>query len=145
MQMLHLPKLASWHGVLVPSRQIPLWLPWGALTATLLIALVAAGLSFLGESTVQRQDGVSTRVVARVISHINEWNPQADPLITLPGGVQAKASNVYGIDINGMRYFYQLTRGSSFDPLRVGTAEDYEVVAVVDAGTPWEVLIYRLR
>jgi hypothetical protein len=57
--------------------------------------------------------------------------------------VQAKASNVYGIEIGGARYYYQLTRASSFDPLRAGTARDYEVIAVIDAGTMRSVFIER--
>ena len=147
--MVHLPKIAPWHGVLVPPRQLPLWIPLGALAGALLLAVaVNVGLALRGDAAPRGQNGSPAPVVAQVMSYVNDWNPQRDPLITLPGGVQAKASNVYGVDIGGLRYFYQLTHSSSFDPLRTGTAEeeeDYDVVAVIDANTPWEVLIYRLR
>lgn len=145
--MVHLPKIVLWHGTLVLPRPVPLWLPLALLSGTLLVLAVAvnAGLAVMGESSTRNESGSYSVVAAQVLGYVNEWNPQRDPLVTLLGGVQAKASNVYGVDVGGVRYYYQLTRNSSFDPLRAGTARDYEVVAVVDAGTQWEVLIYRLK
>ena len=64
-------------------------------------------------------------------------------LVTLSNGAQAKSSNVHGVEFGGQRYYYQLTRQASFDPLRLGAIHDYAIVTVVDAGTPWEVLIYH--
>ena len=86
-------------------------------------------------------------VVERVLPFVNEWRQSEDPLVTLPEGVQAKASNVNGIEIAGVRYYYQLTHQMSFDPLRRGllTREQVTIVGVVDPDTANEVTVYRLR
>jgi hypothetical protein len=76
--------------------------------------------------------------------YVNNWDPERDPLVTFADGVQAKRSNVEGVVVNRERYFYQLTRESSFDPLRLGLVTAYTTVAVVDEGTQWEVLIYTV-
>ena len=145
--VVQLPKISLLHGVVVLPRPVPVWVPVVVATGSLLaLALtLSAVVSLIGTSGVASQTASYSPVVTQVMSYVNEWSPQRDPFVTLPGGVQAKASNVYGIEVNGERYYYQMTRDTSFDPLRAGKAGDYEVVAVIDAGTPWEVLVYRLR
>ncbi len=88
--------------------------------------------------------GEANGTVVQVMGYVNQWDPARDPLVTLPDGSEAKASNVYGIEIGGVHYHYQLTHHLSFDPVRLGVVTDYEVVALVDAGTLWEVLIYTV-
>lgn len=121
---------------------MPLWLSAWALL--LLMGIVGAGLLVREEVDASHGSkyGVNAPVVYQVLRYLDEWDAPRDPLVTLPNGAQAKASNVYGIDVGGVRYYYQLTRGSSFDPLRLGRLSGYKTVATIDAGTPWEVLIY---
>ena len=121
---------------------LPTWLPAWALL--LLIGIVSAGLLVREEVDASHGSkyGVYASVVYQVLRYLDEWDALRDPLVTLPNGAQAKASNVYGIEVGGVRYYYQLTRGSSFDPLRLGRLSGHKTVATIDAGTPWEVLIY---
>ncbi len=142
--MVHLPKLALPHGhaIFFPARTIPLWFPVALALLSLAAAAVATqvvlGRSLTFDSSARGLGGLE----AVVLRYVNEWSESSDPLVTLTDGRQAKYSNVYGIDVGGTRYFYQLTRQDSFDPLRRGALRDYETVAVLDAGTMWEVLIY---
>ena len=121
---------------------LPLWLPAWALL--LLIGIVSAGLLVREEVDASHGSkyGVYAPVVYQVLRYLDEWDALRDPLVTLPNGAKAKASNVYGIEVGGVRYYYQLTRGNSFDPLRLGRLSGHKTVATIDAGTPWEVLIY---
>lgn len=143
MTVVHLPKITLLHGHLVVPRTVPVWLPLALATTTLVVvaALVNSGIALMSGSAAPAY----APVTAQVMTYVNEWNPQRDPLVTLPGGVQAKSTNVYGVEVGDVRYYYQMTQSSSFDPLRSGKVSAYEVIAVVDAGTPWEVLVYRLR
>ena len=121
---------------------LPTWLPAWALL--LLIGIVSAGLLVREEVDASHGSkyGVYAPVVYQVLRYLDEWDILRDPLVTLPNGAQAKASNVYGIEVGGVRYYYQLTRGNSSDPLRLGRLSGHKTVATIDAGTPWEVLIY---
>jgi hypothetical protein len=84
------------------------------------------------------------QVVQAVTSYINQWQPQADPLMTVAGVGQVKSSNVDGVEIEGRRYYYRMVGAASFDPVSQGAAERYTTVAVLDPGTEWEVQIYHL-
>jgi len=121
---------------------LPTWLSAWALL--LWIGIVDAGLLVREkvDASYGTKYGVYTPVVPQVLRYLDEWDTLRDPLVTLPNGAQAKASNVYGIEVGGVRYYYQLTRGSSFDPLRLGRLSGYKTIATIDVGTPWEVLIY---
>ena len=83
-------------------------------------------------------------IVSSVTSYINEWTPERDPLVTVPGVGEVKASNLHGVEVAGQRYYYRVLGGASFDPLSAGQAGRYETVAVLDQGTPWEVQIYQI-
>lgn len=84
------------------------------------------------------------QIVSSVSTFINDWQPETDPLLTVPGVGQVKASNLQGVDVGGQRYYYRMVGAASFDPVSQGQASHYETVAVLDAGTEWEVQIYRL-
>ena len=104
------------------------------------VLLLAGPLSFLRPA-----DGPSPAQVAGLVrQHAAEWNPARDPLITVAGGVQVKSSNVHGVEIGNVRYYYHFTRTFSFDPLARGEVQDYAVVAVLDPGGPFEAEVYRL-
>lgn len=77
-------------------------------------------------------------------SYIGEWQPLADPLVTLENGTQVKSSNVKGFEIDGVRYYYRLVHGFSADPVSRGQVKDYQVVVVINSGTEWETEIYRV-
>lgn len=79
-----------------------------------------------------------------VRQYLGEWQPLADPLVTLENGIQVKSSNVNGIEIEGVRYYYRPVRGFSADPVTRGQVKDYQVVLVLDAGTQWETEVYRV-
>lgn len=83
-------------------------------------------------------------IVSSLTSYINEWTPERDPLVTVPGVGEVKASNLQGVEVAGQRYYYRVLGGASFDPLSAGQAGRYETVAVLDQGTPWEVQIYQI-
>lgn len=145
--MVHLPKITLFQGHLVLPGPFPVWVRAAFGTAALVLTafILSAGILLLRDGTASAQTSSYAFATTNIMGYVNEWSPDRDPLVTLPGGVQAKSSNVYGVEVGGVRYFYQLTQSSSFDPLRAGKVSDYETIAVVDGGTPWEVLIYRLR
>lgn len=114
-----------------------------AATLTFLGLLVnASPLSLLSETSLGPSLGEITETVRRYAS---EWNPLVDPLLTLDNGVQVKASNARGIEIDGATYYYRFIHTFSFDPLSRGQAAEVVPVATLDAGTQWEVQVYRLK
>lgn len=84
------------------------------------------------------------RVTSVVRQHAGEWQPLTDPLVTVAEGVQVKSSNVYGVEIDNVRYYYHFTHGFSFDPVARGDVEKYSVVTVLNPGGPFETEVYRL-
>lgn len=76
------------------GASLPLWLSAWALL--LLMGIVSAGLLVREEvdASYGTRYGVYTPVVAQVVMYLDEWDPLRDPLVTLPNGAQAKASNV---------------------------------------------------
>lgn len=80
-----------------------------------------------------------------ILWYLDTWREDDDPLVTLPQGAQAKASNYYGVEVGGARYYYQVTHHVSFDPWRLGRVADYEVVSVLSPHSPDEVIIYRIK
>ncbi len=71
---------------------------------------------------------------------------RADPLVQLDEFVWVKASNYYGVEVNGRRYYYRLSPHASFDPLSRGVVnlEEVRVWKVIrDAG--FTVTIYTLQ
>lgn len=133
------------HAVPVPARLAPLWIPLALAMVSLGAAALAAQLAIGQPLALGTGDAPATSVQQFVMRFVNDWSPDRDPLVTVRNGAHAKTSNVYGVEFQGTRYYYQLTRQASFDPLRLGSIRDYEVVALVDAGTPWEVMIYRAK
>ncbi len=101
--------------------------------------LMAAGpLSFLQPST------TSAGYVGSVVrQHAGQWEPAADPLVSV-GDVQVKSSNVYGVDIDNVRYYYHFTQTFSYDPLGRGEEHPYRLVMVLDPGGPFEAEVYRI-
>ena len=145
--MLHWSSLSHpnhWHRTHLPRYF------WRAAALVLAIMTLGIGLtlSFLSSadsiSKVQRTQA-QINVADTLQSYIATWRQQDDPLVTLPDGVQAKSSNVNGVEIGGTRYYYQLTHHVSFDPLRLGKLTNYEVVSVVSPNSPDETIIYRAK
>lgn len=155
--MLHIPRLHlhSPMSVLRASLHAPVHGLPHALQLPLAFALAAAGaLSLFGvlvqigpfTSLATSPVGPAPAQVSNVIiDYLNRWQPALDPLLTLSNGVQVKTSNYYGVEIEGVRYYYRLLNTYSADPLTRGDAKDYLSVAVLDPGTQWEVEVYRLK
>lgn len=81
---------------------------------------------------------------AAVRRYLDLWQPLTDPLVAVGDGLMAKSSNVDGFDMGGVRYYYRLLHGASYDPISTGRASTRTVVGVLDQETPWAVEIYRL-
>lgn len=140
--MVHFPR-ASVHLDL--HRHWLMWALAAAGTASLILALTYTSLASIQtrSSTIKAP---SQAVLDAILRYVNEWQKEKDPLITLLNGAQVKSSNVYGVEIEGTKYFYRLSNSASFDPLSQGDELDkYEVITVIDSDTPWEVQIYRTR
>ena len=101
-----------------------------------------------GDRGRQPADGQAS-AVARVVSvlrpYIDTWRPDEDPLVPVGSEVQVKRSNMSGIEVDGVRYYYRLMHSFNYDPKSRGGAGEYVPLTVLDAGTPWEVEIYRSR
>lgn len=126
-------------------RQFLIWALAVASAASLALAVTYMSLVYTqGRSLKMRAP--SQAVIDSVLRYANEWQKDKDPLITIPDGAEIKSSNLYGVEIEGMRYYYRLSNSASFDPLSQGDdPAKYEVITVIDPDTPWEVQIYRPR
>jgi len=138
------------HGAEHPSLPFPraedngalkLWLY--ALTCILVLLLALIVSSAHVESQSSNDVGVAL-VQLEVLSYTDSWNPEKDPLVAVQGDSMAKRSNVEGVVVDGVRYYYRMPNGPSFDPVSLGKAKDFKVLSVMDTGTPWEVVIYHL-
>ena len=112
-----------------------------------LTALVAgmalASLAAVVLAAPQPAAAPTTQIVATVQSAADRWQPESDPLVQTAAGVEAKTSNVQGVDVDGSRYYYRMVHGASFDPKSRGELGRFETVTTLDAGTPFELEIYR--
>lgn len=138
-----------------PHLHVPIAAIPGALALPVALSgVAAAGIAVLGFLVTVGPLALLTeapvapsthQITATVTKYLNEWQPLVDPLVTLEGHVQVKSSNVYGIEIEGERYYYRFRNSFSYDPVSRGQAKDHSTVAVLDQGTQWEVEVYRLR
>lgn len=90
------------------------------------------------------QQVVAGQVATLVGTYMEQWDPEKDPLVELPNGMQAKSSNVYGVEFLGNRYFYRPRHHASYDPVSMGKAPKPIVVAVLYQGTEWETEVYMV-
>lgn len=112
-----------------------------AISVALLAGLLALAVS-------SKQSPVSDNVAevrSKVASFANSWSPERDTLVSVGNGVAVKESSVNGIIIGSTRYYYKTPSDGGYDPVSRGAAKDYKVVSVLDPGTPWELIIYRLN
>ena len=86
----------------------------------------------------------SASIQTRVLSFAETWQPDVDPLVEVRNHTMAKRSNANGVIMDGTRYYYMMPNAPSYDPITLGVAKEYEVISVVNPGTHWEVVIYRL-
>jgi len=71
---------------------------------------------------------------------------RVDSLVQLDEFVWVKASNYHGVEVNGRRYYYQLSPHASFDPLSRGVVDPQQVrvwKVIRDAG--FTITIYTLQ
>jgi len=140
LRRMHVPGhlAAPWHALHVPVMLA------GVLTAGFAITGAVAAALPMASLVAPAFSPSMARVTSVVRQHVNEWQPAVDPLLIMDNGLQAKASNVNGIEIGGTRYYYRVRNSVSFDPVSLGTAQAARVVAVLDQGTHWETEIYKL-
>lgn len=105
------------------------------------VSLASGPLSFIPRAAAEPSEA---RVASVVRQHAAQWQPLADPLVTVAEGVQVKSSNVYGIEVDRVRYYYHFTNTFSYDPIARGEAGNYSLVTVIEPGSPFEVEVYRL-
>lgn len=68
-----------------------------------------------------------------------------DPLIELSSGVEARASNLRGIQYQGQIYYYYYEGQPNYDPLSRGTmTRDQVEVLFRDVGDVYPLVIYRV-
>lgn len=151
--MLHLPRhpfqALQWVSGPVHTLPQPLHLPVAFATAiagsiALFNMLVQVGplnaLSYAPSTGM-----TATEIGATVRGYATQYQPTADPLVTMSDGVQVKSSNYYGVEVDGARYYYRFLGSYSADPISRGEAKDYVNVTTLDAGTQWEVNVYKLK
>lgn len=110
------------------------------LSALCALVLFAAAAQAPAPDSGQAGDVQVRSVLTRVGSYVNTHRAD-DPLVSLDG-VEAKSSNIYGIEVDGVRYYYRILRHASFDPLSRGTVAQSETIGVLHPGTEWEVAVY---
>ena len=114
-----------------------------ALTSVLalLLALTVSSTPLESRSS---KDVDMALIQLQILFFADSWNPEKDTLVAVEGDSMAKRSNVEGVVVDGVRYYYRMPNGPSFDPVSLRKAKHFRVVSVMDAGTPWEVVIYRI-
>ncbi|MCX6023185.1 MAG: hypothetical protein NTZ05_15950 [Chloroflexi bacterium] len=105
--------------------------------------MVLASLAAVVFAAPQPAATPTAQIVATVQTAADRWEPERDPLVQTATGAQAKTSNVHGIEVDGERYYYRMIHDASFDPKSRGEAGRFETVTTLDAGTPFELEIYR--
>ncbi len=140
--------MAQTHGSI---RSFPLQRPkyhrvlkWWTLACACFLALLLGLAASTLEGKSHKEIDVAL-VQSQVISFADSWDTSKDPLVEIDRGLMVKRSNVEGVIVEGIRYYYSMTNAPSFDPASLGKAKDYEIVSTIDQGTPWELVIYRLQ
>lgn len=140
----------------IPKFHAPIPFPWspkrrteahklsGVTTAAVSVALLAGLVSLATSSGQAPVTNNLAEVQNRVVTLANSWDPDLDPLVEVREGVVVKQSNISGVKVGSDRYYYRMPYSTNYDPVSRGIAKEYKVVSVVDAGTPWEIIIYRL-
>lgn len=140
--MIHIPRFPApfmWRYRL----HLPRGRSWMLYTGVGLLAIAATAAATLAFS--KPASAVDAATIQNVVlSFANTWDPKADPLVKVKDGVMAKRSNVEGVMVGDVRYYYRTINSFSFDPVSLDKAKRYEIVSVVDEGTDWETIVYRL-
>src|SRR5438552_2889913 len=78
-----------------------------ALTSVLalILALTVFSTRLEGRS---RVDADLALIQLQVLSYADSWNPEKDMLVAVEGDSMAKRSNVEGLVIDGVRYYYRM-------------------------------------
>lgn len=88
-----------------------------SLGAVAVAALGGCGLPVEPPSPAVAADAGGDADVATVVMAYVESQRENDPLVQLGEEVWVKSSNYYGVEINGVVYYYCLFPHASFDPL----------------------------
>ncbi|MBI4641537.1 MAG: hypothetical protein HY731_12635 [Candidatus Tectomicrobia bacterium] len=74
---------------------------------------------------------IDSQAVIQVIKeYVDQMKGKSDPLIALEGETFVKRSNLFGVRIGGITYYYNLSPHATFDPLARGevTQEDIKII-----------------
>lgn len=84
------------------------------------------------------------RAIAAVREHLTD--KVEDPLIEIRSNVFARQSNVMGVEVDGVRYYYAILGHQSFDPVSLGTVQPNQVEVIYRTeGTGFPLVIYYIR
>jgi len=88
---------------------------------------------------------VPIQPLSQIILSYIENEREDDPVIQIKAGVWAKRSNVEGISIDGIRYYYAILPHASFDPLSRGevSLDDIHIVQEITEGD-FKIIIYTI-
>lgn len=127
------------------TRRISLpifWLLFAAhaiLFGTLLIILTDALLPVRTSISAVEPEIVRSAILTRLDGALD------DPFIEAAPGAIARASNIRGLKLNGVTYYYYFEGQRSFDPLSRGAVGHSDIEVVLrDDGGPQTLVVYRL-
>lgn len=96
-------------------------------------------------TTLAPQPQLSPSDVEHVLAYARSMQPD-DSLIQVRPGVFAKRSNVEGVDVGGIRVYYDIASHQSFGPLRSGTLKESDVDVIGrEAQNGFLILVYVKR
>lgn len=84
--------------------------------------------------------------VVEVVGSYADRQRDDDPLIEVEPGIWAKQSNVKGVEIDGVTYYYNLSPHMSYDPVSRNAVRKRDITIVYEDGdTEVPMVIYKLR
>ena len=88
---------------------------------------------------------LSAAELDHVLSYARAMQPD-DTLVQVRPGVFAKASNVQGVTLNGVTYYYDIASHQSFGPLRSGAVTESQINVIAREAQPnFLVLVYTRK
>ena len=115
-----------------------------ALEGLLLTIVLAWAISTLPARTSVQETNNLPRLQAAIMDRIS--GAVADPLIEVRPGVSIRSSNVRGLTLNGVTYFYYLEGQPNFDPYSRGAVPAERVETLLrDTSGPAPLVIYTIH
>jgi hypothetical protein len=119
------------------------WLLFAAEALLVAVALVVVLQVVLPVRTPLTQSGEAQIVRAAVLDRLG--GTIEDPLVEVAPGVTVRSSQVRGLALNGVTYYYRFEERAGFDPLSRGTVAPHAVETVLrEREGDRTLVIYRL-